>query len=76
MANEENKANTVNKDEEVTITLKRGELFQLNLCVVARLGTAQCKFANAFCEEEQKSTEGLINFLTALSIKLTEANKK
>lgn len=59
-------------EEEVTIALKKGELFQLNLCVVARLSAAQTKFVNAYCPEEQESAESLMNYLTALSEKITK----
>jgi len=62
-------------EEEVTITLKKGELFQLNLCVVARLSAAQMKFANAYCKEEQESAESLMGYLTMLSGKISEALK-
>lgn len=62
-------------DGEITISLKRNEVFQLNLCVVARVSAAQMKFANAYCAEEQKSAESLIAYLTGLSAKLSEALK-
>lgn len=64
-----------NKEERVAVMLARSDVFQLNLCVVARLSAAQMKFANAYCEEEQKAAESLINYLTALSAKLSEALK-
>ena len=61
------------QEEKLPLMMTRSEIFQLNLCVVARLSAAQMKFANAYCEEEQKSAEQLINYLTVLSGKLTEA---
>jgi hypothetical protein len=63
------------QEERVAVMLTRSEIFQLNLCVVARLSTVQAKFVNAYCEEEQKSAEALINYLTGLSGKITEAIK-
>jgi len=68
--NEETKQ--TKQEERMPVMLTRSEIFQLNLCVVARLSAAQMKFANAYCEEEQKSAEALINYLTNLSGKLTE----
>jgi len=59
------------QEEKVAVMLTRSEIFQLNLCVVARLSAAQMKFANAYCEEEQKSAELLMNYLTGLSAKLS-----
>lgn len=63
------------REEEIPVSLTRNQIFQLNLCVVARLSAAQMKFANAYCEDEQKSAEALINYLTGLSAKLTGAIK-
>ena len=69
MNEEENKQ--PKQEKEVLVSLTMSQIFQLNLCVVARLSAAQMKFANAYCEEEQKSAEALINYLTGLSAKLS-----
>ena len=65
-----------NVDNEVTITLKSSEIFQLNLSVVSRLGYVQQKWANAATEVEQTASEHQIAYLTKLSNKLQSVLKE
>ena len=67
---ENKQTQNTNIDREVTITLKESEIFQLNLCVVARLGFVQQVWANAKTANEQDTSEAQINYLSNLSGKL------
>lgn len=67
---ENKQTQNTNIDREVTITLKESEIFQLNLCVVARLGFVQQVWANAKTANEQETSEAQINYLSNLSGKL------
>jgi hypothetical protein len=73
---ETNAKQTQNIDREVTITLKESEIFQLNLCVVARLGFVQQVWANAKTANEQETSEIQINYLSNLSGKLGNIYKE
>ena len=67
---------TIANDPELSITLKASEIFQLNLCVVSRLGFCQQKWASAITENEQNACESQITYLTNLSSKLQEILKE
>lgn len=60
------------EEKEITLKLKPSEVFQLHLSVLNRIGNVQIKFSNAYCEEEQKSTESLLYYLTQLDQKISE----
>lgn len=62
-------------DEEVTVTFKKSELFQLHLCIVARSAAATIKWANATSADEQNVLQGTIQYLTNLTEKINEALK-
>lgn len=72
----ENKQTNTNIDPEVTIPLKESEIFQLNLCVVARLGFVQQAWANARTAAEQETSEAQIAYLSNLSGKLRNVLKE
>jgi hypothetical protein len=72
----EHKQTNTNIDPEVTITLKESEIFQLNLCVVARLGFVQQAWANARTAAEQETSETQITYLSNLSGKLRNVLKE
>lgn len=73
---ENKQTQNTNIDREVTITLKESEIFQLNLCVVARLGFVQQVWANAKTANEQNACENQIAYLTNLSGKLRDVLKE
>ena len=73
---EQNKNEQAIVDPEVTITLKASEIFQLNLCVVARLGFVQQAWANARTAAEQETSETQITYLSNLSGKLRNVLKE
>jgi len=63
------------EESNVVLELKPSEIFQLHLCVLNRMGNAQIKFCNAHNEEEQKTAEGLLAYLTILDNKIVKALK-
>ena len=57
-------------DEEVTLTLKKSEIFQINLSLTTRLSYVQTRWASAITQQEQVACENQIDYLTGLQAKL------
>jgi len=57
-------------DDELTLTLKRSELFQIHLSLVCRSAAATQKWCNATSADEQNVLQGTIQYLTNLTEKL------
>lgn len=71
MANNETKETiTRPADAEVNLTLRKSEIFQINLSITTRLSYVQMKWASAITQQEQAACENQIDYLTGLQAKL------
>ena len=65
-------ANEQTNDKEVTLTLNRSEIFQINLSITTRLSYIQTRWASAITQQEQDACENQLAYLTNLQRKLSE----
>lgn len=57
-------------DEEITVTFKKSELFQLNLCILTRSAAVAIKLNNTTSSDERNALQDTIQYLTNLSEKI------
>ena len=65
-------ANEQQTDKEVSLTLNRSEIFQINLSITTRLSYIQTRWASAITQQEQDACENQLAYLTNLQRKLSE----